>query len=123
MCGLVGFFGDASSKQFRARVLRGTELLAHRGPDDEGHYFPEDGGAGLGFRRLAILDLSAAGHQPMFNETRDVALVFNGEIYNYREIRARLESRGHVFRSNADSEVLVHLWEEEGMMQKKVEII
>jgi asparagine synthase (glutamine-hydrolysing) len=86
----------------------------HRGPDDEGDYRDPLGRAALWFRRLSIIDLSAAGHQPMCNEDGTVWLVFNGEIYNHRELRAELERNGHIFRSRADSEVLVHLWEEHG---------
>ena len=90
------------------------ERQAHRGPDDRGAYRDPHNRATLSFRRLAILDLSAAGHQPMSNEDGTVWIVFNGEIYNYRALRAELEARGHVFRSKTDSEVLVHLWEDHG---------
>jgi asparagine synthase (glutamine-hydrolysing) len=86
----------------------------HRGPDDEGAYRDPRGRAELWFRRLAILDLSRAGHQPMSNEDGTVWLVFNGEIYNHPPLRAELERKGHVFKSRTDSEVLVHLWEEHG---------
>jgi len=85
--------------------------LRHRGPDDEGFY--ADTSAQLAMRRLSIIDL-ATGHQPVTNETRTVWLVYNGEIYNYRELRRRLEQRGHVFASHSDSEVIVHAYEEYG---------
>jgi asparagine synthase (glutamine-hydrolysing) len=89
-----------------------TMALAHRGPDGDGFFV--DGGIGLGHRRLSIIDLSAAAAQPLFNETGDVALIYNGEIFNFRELRAELEIKGHRFRSATDSEVIVHGYEEWG---------
>jgi asparagine synthase (glutamine-hydrolysing) len=88
--------------------------LCHRGPDHGASYVSPDGTAALGFRRLSIIDLRAAAHQPIANEDGTVQLVFNGEIYNYRDLRARLLANGHTFRSESDSEVIVHLYEEEG---------
>jgi len=85
--------------------------MTHRGPDDEGYYI--EGSVGLGMRRLSIIDLQT-GHQPIFNEDRSIALVFNGEIYNFNELRADLENRGHRFRTRSDTEVIVHLYEEKG---------
>lgn len=112
MCGITGVLNfDASPVD--ERVLRDmTQALVHRGPDGEGFYF--DGGVGLGFRRLAIIDLTPAGSQPMPNETGDVHLVFNGEIYNFRELRSELQTLGHSFRSQMDGEVIVHAYEEWG---------
>ncbi|MBL0344293.1 MAG: hypothetical protein IPP54_03360 [Anaerolineales bacterium] len=81
-------------------------------PDDAGIHI--DGPIGLGHRRLSILDLSAAGHQPMSNEDGSIWLVFNGEIYNYIELASTLREHGHIFRSATDSEVILHLYEEEG---------
>ena len=86
--------------------------LAHRGPDDQGVFV--DGGVGLGSRRLAIIDTSDAGHQPLSNEEGDIWVAFNGEVYNFVELRTELEGKGHRFRSRTDTEVLVHLYEEEG---------
>ena len=86
-------------------------LLTHRGPDDEGFYV--DDCAGLGIRRLSIIDL-VSGHQPMCNEDGTIWLVFNGEIYNYQELRSHLESKGHIFSSKSDSEVIIHAYEEYG---------
>ena len=92
------------------RTLAGA--LAHRGPDDEG--FHTDGNLGLAHRRLSILDLTAAGHQPMCNEDGSVWVVYNGQLFDFAPVRDRLEARGHVFRSRTDTEVLVHLYEEKG---------
>ena len=85
--------------------------IAHRGPDDEGYFFA--GPLGLGFRRLSIIDLSG-GHQPMSDAEETVWVVFNGEIYNFKELRAELEGRGHRFRTNSDTEVIVHGYKEWG---------
>jgi asparagine synthase (glutamine-hydrolysing) len=97
---------------------RADALLAHRGPDGHGAY--RDAYCELVHRRLALIDLSATGHQPMPNEDQSVYVVFNGEIYNHRALRAELQSRGHVFRGTSDTEVLVHLYEEadEGMVER-----
>lgn len=91
-----------------------VDVLAHRGPDGRGTWCSPDGRAGLGHRRLAIVDLSPLGAQPMSNEDGTVWVTFNGEIYNFPELRQRLEARGHRFRSHTDTEVLVHLYEERG---------
>jgi asparagine synthase (glutamine-hydrolysing) len=94
-----------------------TRVQAHRGPDDSGLWerrFPDGSYVGLGSRRLAILDLSADGHMPMCNEDRTVWITYNGEIYNFAELRRELQSKGHHFASNTDTEVVIHLYEEEG---------
>lgn len=93
-------------------VRRMSEAIRHRGPDDSGYYSSDV--VAFGFRRLAILDLSPAGHQPMISPDGNVALVFNGEIYNYRELRAELSALGHEFQSNGDTEVLLHAYLEWG---------
>ena len=112
MCGLTGFaLHDPRSVPDEALLRRITDTLVHRGPDDAGYFTSAP--FALGFRRLSIIDL-AGGHQPLVNETGDVVTVMNGEIYNFRELRAELEAAGHTFRTNADTEVLVHLWEEKG---------
>ena len=110
MCGISGvLFRNPSGA-----ITVADERQRHRGPDDDGQYRDPFGRAQLHFRRLAIIDLSCAGHQPMSNEDGTVWLIFNGEIYNFAQLRAELEGRGHRFRSQTDSEVLVHLWEDEG---------
>ncbi len=94
-----------------------THAQAHRGPDDSGLWerrFPDGSYVGLGSRRLAILDLSAGGHMPMCNEDRTVWITYNGEIYNFAELRRELQSKGHHFASNTDTEVVIHLYEQEG---------
>ena len=82
-----------------------TDAIAHRGPDGEGHYI--DGSLGLGHRRLAIIDLSAAGHQPMATEDGRFVIAYNGEVYNFNELRVELEAVGHRFHSRTDSEVVL----------------
>ena len=87
------------------------DVIRHRGPDDEGIHV--EGGVGLGMRRLSIIDLST-GHQPIHNEDETIWIVFNGEIYNYRELRRELESAGHQFYTSSDTETIVHAYEEWG---------
>lgn len=112
MCGFVGF---ASAKHeadaARITVKAMADLIAHRGPDGEGFYVDEQ--VALGHRRLSIIDL-ACGGQPMFNEDKSLVTVFNGEIYNFMELRAQLEEAGHVFATHSDTEVLLHGYEEWG---------
>ncbi|MFQ5409727.1 MAG: asparagine synthase (glutamine-hydrolyzing), partial [Anaerolineales bacterium] len=92
-----------------------SAAIAHRGPDQAGQWLDADAGVGLGFRRLAIIDLSTAGHQPMSNETDDTWLTYNGEVYNYPQLREQLLSCGHVFKSHTDSECVLHGYEEWGV--------
>lgn len=110
MCGIVGICHFNGEPVQAGLLKRMTDLIAHRGPDGEGHY--TDGQVGLGHRRLAIIDLSPAGQQPMTGETGNVVTTFNGEIYNFRELRVELEALGHRFHSRTDSEVVVHAYEE-----------
>jgi asparagine synthase (glutamine-hydrolysing) len=114
MCGICGIVGREPID--REALARMTSALEHRGPDDEGFFVREadDGiGVGLGFRRLSIIDLET-GNQPIANEDGSVQVVLNGEIYNFRALRRELEARGHRFRTGADTEVIVHLYEEAG---------
>ena len=110
MCGFTGFVGKLENRE--EVLVNMMNTIIHRGPDSEGRYIDED--AALGFRRLSIIDLSAEGDQPLYNEDRSMALVFNGEIYNYQELRAELLAAGHRFSSNTDSETLLHGYEEWG---------
>ena len=110
MCGICGFVGDRRFELLEPM----TSVIAHRGPDDSGTWSDAAAEVGLGFRRLAIIDLSPAGHQPMSNEDGSVQIVFNGEIYDYAEHRRKLLERGHRFKSKTDTEVLVHLYEDLG---------
>ncbi len=112
MCGICGFIGKTKKDWKREEVLEGMkDALRHRGPDDGGSYLCTD--AALGFRRLSIIDLET-GRQPMENETGDKIVVFNGEIYNYRKLREELIQAGHIFRTQSDTEVLLHGYEEWG---------
>jgi asparagine synthase (glutamine-hydrolysing) len=123
MCGITGgVWTDPDLAIDEPALARMTDVLRHRGPDDEGSYasqyqlhppYPPTPGAALGFRRLSIIDL-AGGRQPMSNEDGTVWIVFNGEIYNFRALRHRLEGSGHRFRTHSDSETIVHLYEDEG---------
>src|SRR5271167_1861215 len=102
MCGICGQIKIASDEPVDAETIRRmTQTMVHRGPDDEGFYFERS--LGFGFRRLSIIDL-AGGHQPMADAEKTVWIVFNGEIYNYKELRAELEGHGHQFRTNSDTE-------------------
>ena len=112
MCGIAGVVSVTRESEItEALVRRMCDPIVHRGPDDEGIYVHD--GAGLGMRRLSIIDL-AGGHQPVFNEDRSSWIVFNGEIYNFPELRPELESRGHRFYTRTDTEVIIHLYEEMG---------
>lgn len=113
MCGIAGILNLNGVPVDSLLLHRMTALLAHRGPDGEGFF--TDGVLGLGHRRLRIIDLSERGRQPLSNEDGTVWVTFNGEIYNYCELRADLTKRGHVFHSNTDTEVVVHAFEEEGI--------
>ena len=110
MCGIAGFY--LREKQADPRLLRAMcGQIRHRGPDEEG--FHVDGGCGIGMRRLSIIDLST-GHQPISNEDDSVWVVFNGEIYNYLDLRGQLIGSGHRLETRSDTETLVHLYEQDG---------
>jgi len=111
MCGIAGILGLADAQERRRRVDQMTRTLTHRGPDDEGSFDGE--GVSLGFRRLSVIDLET-GEQPIVDEKRSLAIILNGEIYNFRSLRQDLEARGHRFRSKGDVEVVLRLWAEEG---------
>jgi len=112
MCGIVGIFDTRGAREIDAGLLhRMNERHHHRGPDEGGVH--REPGIGLGHRRLSVIDLSA-GRQPLFNEDGSVAIVFNGEIYNFRALAEELAGLGHVFRTHSDTEVIVHAWEQWG---------
>ena len=112
MCGIAGQFNFQRREPVeRETIVRMTRSIAHRGPDDEGFFIT--GPVGLGFRRLSIIDL-AGGHQPMSDGEEAVWIIFNGEIYNYRELRGELQSKGHQFKTNSDTEVIIHGYKEWG---------
>ena len=109
MCGIAGICeteATMGAAQRREVIQRMCRVIEHRGPDDEGFHI--DGGLAIGMRRLSIIDLGT-GHQPISNEDGTVWIVFNGEIYNFQELRDDLVSRGHIFRTRTDTEVIVHL--------------
>lgn len=113
MCGICGYL-DLSNQRKAEKATLGkmTNTLVHRGPDSSGYYLKDS--LGLGFRRLSIIDLDN-GDQPLYNEDRSIVLICNGEIFNYRELKKDLLQKGHLFRTNTDVEVLIHLYEEEGV--------
>ena len=116
MCGVCGFTGEILN---RDEVLKNmTEVITHRGPDSSGFY--TDDAVSMGFRRLSIIDIAQTGDQPIYNEDHTLVLTFNGEIYNYKDLRAELLEKGHVFTTNTDSEVLIHGFEEwqEGLLNR-----
>jgi asparagine synthase (glutamine-hydrolysing) len=117
MCGICGVweYGAAEARVEAALVERMRDVMTHRGPDDAGELIFDEGRGAFGFRRLSIIDLSPAGHQPMRGCTDRLWLVFNGEIYNHASLRAGLEERGHVYSSLTDSETILHLYEERGL--------
>jgi asparagine synthase (glutamine-hydrolysing) len=112
VCGIAGLIRFDGRAVRTEEIQAMTDAIAHRGPDDQGLFL--DRNVGIGMRRLSIVDLSPAGHQPLFNEDGAVVVVYNGEIYNHRDIRSRLVADGHHFRGHSDTEVLVHGYEELG---------
>ena len=111
MCGICGIYHFDPKQRVEERAVRSmVEAIRHRGPDDRGFFFDEN--LGLGHLRLSIIDLSPAAHQPMTDESGRYQIIYNGEIYNYVELRAALQAQGHTFRTQADTEVLAHLYEQ-----------
>jgi asparagine synthase (glutamine-hydrolysing) len=114
MCGIAGF-GLTSPSAVEPRLAAGCDSLRHRGPDDSGIWFSEDRRVGLGHRRLAIIDLSPAGHQPMVDRAGELVIVFNGEIYNFKDLKPELAAKGHCFHTASDTEVLLAAYREWGL--------
>ena len=110
ICGKINFNGEPVGEDILKRM---TSVLSHRGPDDEGIYLKDN--VGLGHRRLSIIDLSPSAHQPMSNEDGSLWIVYNGEIYNFPELRENLIKKGHTFHSKSDTETIIHLYEEHGV--------
>jgi len=115
MCGFVGFKSNRDFKFLKEFLPDAVASLTHRGPDDSGLFFDERCGVGLGHRRLSVIDLSKAGQQPMASDDGSVHIVYNGEVYNFREIRVTLEAQGHVFRSETDTEVILKAYRQWGI--------
>ena len=113
MCGIVGYLSNRQPID-AALLVRMRDTIAHRGPDGEGHWLSTDGRVGFGHRRLAIIDLSEGGHQPMLSHDGRKLIVYNGEIYNHEELRRELEALGWSFRSTSDTEVLLAAWQQWG---------
>ena len=111
MCGIAGIVAPLGSQLISETMVRMTDAIIHRGPDDQGHVIGDN--IGIGMRRLSIIDV-AGGHQPIANETGDIHVICNGEIYNHDQLRRELKSKGHHFKTGSDAEVIVHLYEEVG---------
>ena len=115
MCGIAGIY-NLKKNALEAGVLKAmADALNHRGPDGQGEILLDGGSLGLAHRRLSIIDLSKAGHQPMSNEDGSIWVICNGEVYNYLELKDELVAKGHVFKSKTDTEVILHAYEEEGV--------
>ena len=115
MCGIGAIFTRQPDESIEQTTLAMMRQQRHRGPDLQSAYMAPNRRAALGHARLSIIDLSALANQPMSNEAGDIWLACNGEIYNHRALRSRLEARGHVFRSHSDCETILHLYEEHGV--------
>lgn len=114
MCGITGYYSQSPQDDGRRIISRMSAVVAHRGPDDSGVWWSEDKTCFFGHQRLSIIDLSLKGHQPMSNEDGSIWITYNGEVYNFQELRSELELRGHCFRSRTDTEVIIHGYEEYG---------
>src|SRR5262245_22518734 len=115
MCGILGIVNLENARPIEAELLASmATTMQHRGPDDMGVWVAPDAQVGFAHRRLSIIDLSPAGHQPMATPDQKVWITFNGEIYNYLDLRKDLEARGHTFRSHSDTETILYLYREHG---------
>ena len=111
MCGLVGFIDNRSKAEKKKIIKSMSDKIIHRGPDGEGFFV--DNSIAMGFRRLSIIDLEG-GNQPLYSEDENLVINFNGEVYNYKELREDLIEKGHIFKTEADTEVVLHGYEEYG---------
>ena len=111
MCGITGFYGRHDISVLKESVID----LSHRGPDSSGVYYDDANHVGLGHSRLSILDLSSLGHQPMISSDNQVVLSYNGEVYNFQELKSELKTLGYVFKSTSDTEVILNLFIEYGI--------
>jgi len=114
VCGIAGFAGSNNFSLSKKTLISNLDKIRHRGPDSKGIFLDPENSVGIGMRRLSILDIEG-GAQPIGNERQDVQVVLNGEIYNYIELRQELVDKGHLFKTETDTEVLVHLYEEYGL--------
>src|SRR6267143_11669 len=116
MCGITGFLTSSAENEFEMKVVvaRMANQLVHRGPDDSGVWVDRQAGVAFGHRRLSILDLSPEGHQPMHSDSGRYVITFNGEVYNFRDLRRELETMGHAFRGHSDTEVILAVIEQWG---------
>ena len=112
MCGIAGIINKNEKNIEKKDLERMVKIMKYRGPDDEGYFIENN--IGLGHCRLSIIDLSQAGHQPMTNENNNLHITYNGEIYNYLELKNELKKFGHKFKSNSDTEVILHAYEQWG---------
>jgi len=110
MCGIAGIANIRGRPMERTEIERLTDLVAHRGPDGSGYWFSAERNVALGHRRLAIIDPGTGGYQPMLSDDGRHVIVFNGEIYNFLELRRELEARGAIFRTQSDTEVILAAW-------------
>src|SRR5436309_5368049 len=108
MCGISGWFLKRGSTRADSDLQAMANRIIHRGPDDRGYFFDREHGIAFAHNRLSIIDLSAAAHQPMISDDRSLVLSYNGELYNFLELRTELEKLGHQFHSRTDSEVVLH---------------
>ncbi len=113
MCGIFGMHSNFSNEKISDKLRQMAEVLHHRGPDDRGFHVESGKGIGMGMTRLSIVD-RAGGHQPIYNENKTLAIILNGEIYNYENLRKELIAKGHKFTTKSDAETILHLYEEEG---------
>lgn len=117
MCGICGIYnyGQSANAFDESLLIRMSETIKHRGPDDSGTFISSNHHVGFGFRRLSIVDLSPAGHQPMFSPDGSLCIIFNGEIYNHLVLRREFESKGYRYRSRSDTESILYAYQEYGL--------